>query len=70
VFGSEPYLVRLGDHVSITAGVKFISHDGGVWVFRDRFPELDVFGPITVGSNVFIGINALIMPGSPSATTW
>ena len=63
VFGSEPYLVRLGDHVSITSGVKFISHDGGVWVFRDRFPDLDVFGPITVGSNVFIGINAIIMPG-------
>jgi len=63
VFGSEPYLCRLGDHVSITSGVKFISHDGGVWVFRDRFPDLDVFGPITVGSNVFIGINALIMPG-------
>jgi len=63
VFGSEPYLVRLGDHVSITSGVRFVSHDGGVWVFRDRFPDLDVFGPITVGSNVFIGINAIIMPG-------
>jgi len=63
VFGSEPYLVRLGDHVSITSGVKFVSHDGGVWVFRDRFPDLDVFGPITVGNNVFIGINAIIMPG-------
>ena len=63
VFGSEPYLCRLGDHVSITSGVRFVSHDGGVWVFRDRFPDLDVFGPITVGSNVFIGINAIIMPG-------
>lgn len=63
VFGSEPYLVRLGDHVSITSGVRFISHDGGVWVFRDRYPDLDVFGPITVGSNVFIGVNAVIMPG-------
>jgi len=63
VFGSEPYLCRLGDHVTITSGVKFISHDGGVWVFRDQFPDLDVFGPITVGNNVFIGINAIIMPG-------
>jgi acetyltransferase-like isoleucine patch superfamily enzyme len=63
VFGSEPYLVRLGDHVSITSGVKFVSHDGGMWVFRDQFPDLDVFGPITVGNNVFIGINSIIMPG-------
>jgi len=29
-FGSEPYLVRLGNHVSTTAGVQFITHDGGV----------------------------------------
>lgn len=63
VFGSEPYLCRLGDHVTITSGVKFISHDGGVWVFRDQYPDLDVFAPITVGNNVFIGINAIIMPG-------
>jgi acetyltransferase-like isoleucine patch superfamily enzyme len=63
VFGSEPYLCRLGDHVSITSGVRFVSHDGGVWVFRHLFPDLDVFGPITVGNNVFIGINAVIMPG-------
>jgi acetyltransferase-like isoleucine patch superfamily enzyme len=63
VFGSEPYLCRLGDHVSITSGVRFVSHDGGVWVFRDEYPDLDVFGPIRVGSNVFIGINTIIMPG-------
>jgi acetyltransferase-like isoleucine patch superfamily enzyme len=63
VFGSEPYLCRLGDHVSITSGVRFVSHDGGVWVFREQYPDLDVFGPIIVGSNVFIGINAIIMPG-------
>ena len=63
VFGSEPYLCRLGDHVSITSGVRFISHDGGVWVFRDQQPDLDLFGPITVGNNVFIGNNAIIMPG-------
>lgn len=63
VFGSEPYLCRLGDHVSITSGVRFISHDGGVWVFREEYPDLDLFGPITVGNNVFIGNNAIIMPG-------
>ena len=63
VFGSEPYLCRLGDHVSITSGVRFVSHDGGMWVFRDQYPDLDLFGPITVGSNVFIGINSIIMPG-------
>jgi len=62
-FGSEPYLVKIGDHVTITAGVRFITHDGGVWVFRDRAPDVDVFRPIVVGNNVFIGINSTLMPG-------
>lgn len=61
-FGSEPYLVRLGDHVTLTSGVKFVTHDGGVWVFRNEHPDIDVFGPISVGSNVFIGVDSLIMP--------
>jgi len=62
-FGSEPYLVRLGDHVTVSAGVRFVTHDGGVWVFRDLHPDLDVFAPITVGTNVFIGANAMILKG-------
>jgi acetyltransferase-like isoleucine patch superfamily enzyme len=63
-FGSEPYLIRLGDHVTITAGVRFITHDGGVWVMRREFPNIDVFGTIEIGSNVFIGLNAILMPGA------
>ena len=62
-FGSEPYLVTLGDHVAVASGVRFITHDGGVHVFRYEFPDLDVFGPITMGNNVFIGINVILMPG-------
>lgn len=62
-FGSEPYLVSLGDHVTITEGVRFVTHDGGVWVFRQRDPDIEVFGPITVGNNVFIGLGVVVMPG-------
>lgn len=62
-FGSEPYLIRLGNHVTVAAGVRFVTHDGGVWVFREAEPQLDVFGPIVVEDNVFIGINAIILPG-------
>lgn len=61
-FGSEPYLISIGNHVTITSRVQFITHDGGVWVFREKYPDIDVFGPIVVGDNVFIGIGALIMP--------
>ena len=62
-FGSEPFLVTLGNHVTVTAGVRFITHDGGVWVFRQKYPDVDLLGPITVGSNVFIGTGAILMPG-------
>jgi len=61
-FGSEPYLVTFGDHVSATMA-SFITHDGGVWVFREQHPDIDVFAPITVGNNVYIGAHAIILPG-------
>lgn len=65
-FGSEPYLISLGDHVRVNSGVNFVTHDGGVWVLRDcheDLKEIDLFGKISVGNNVHIGTNALIMPG-------
>ncbi|WP_057511024.1 acyltransferase [Staphylococcus simulans] len=61
-FGTEPYLITIGNHVTVTAGVKFITHDGGVWVLRNEYPNIDVFGKINVGNNVFIGINSIILP--------
>lgn len=62
-FGSEPYLVELGNHVHITRGVSFVTHDGGVWVFRENQNDLDVFGKIKIGNNTYIGNNTLILPG-------
>lgn len=61
-FGSEPYLISLGNHVSITSS-QFITHDGGVWVFRKDYPKLDIIAPIRVGNNVFIGAGCTILPG-------
>ncbi len=65
-FGSEPYLITLGNHVRVNAGVQLITHDGGVWVLRDldrNLNDIDLFGKITIGNNVHIGTNAIIMPG-------
>ncbi len=61
-WGSEPYLITIGDNVTITRGVAFVNHDGGCSLFRDELPGLNVFGKITIGNNVFIGINSTIMP--------
>lgn len=62
-FGSEPYLIEIGNDCHITKGVKFINHDGGVWVFRKRNENFDVFGKIKIGNNVYIGNDCVIMPG-------
>ena len=35
-FGSEPYLISIGNNVRITAGVHFVTHDGGMWVLRNN----------------------------------
>lgn len=64
-FGSEPYLITIGNHVRINAGVKLITHDGGVWVLRGlnkEYEDIDIFGRIAIGNNVHIGTNAIIMP--------
>ena len=65
-FGSEPYLVTLGDNVRVTGGCKFVTHDGGLWVVRNmaqEYSNVEKFGKIVVGNNVHIGINTVIMPG-------
>lgn len=65
-FGSEPYLIEIGDNVRLTENVRLITHDGGVWVARHLNPDYsdaDLFGRIKIGNNVHIGVNSIIMPG-------
>ncbi|MCB7039410.1 acyltransferase [Eggerthella sinensis] len=65
-FGSEPYLVHIGNHVRITAGVNITTHDGGVWVLRglkEKYADIDLFRPVIIGDNCHIGMGATIMPG-------
>lgn len=63
-FGSEPYLISMGNDVRITDGVRFITHDGGVNVIRNAYNlhNIDKFGKIKIGNNVFIGTQSIIMP--------
>jgi Hexapeptide repeat of succinyl-transferase len=63
-FGSEPELITIGDHVGIGAGVGFVTHDGCVRVFEDEYPDIQVFGTITIGNNVVVGVNAVLLPGT------
>lgn len=63
-WGSEPFLISIGDHVTVTSGVKFITHDGSTCLVKDQNGKrYQRFAPIQVGSHVFIGVNSIIMPG-------
>ena len=64
-FGSEPYLISMGDQVMLSENIRFVTHDGGVRVLDNMgiLPKADVFGPISIGNNVFIGMDAIILRG-------
>ncbi len=63
-FGTEPYLITIGDRVSISDGVLILTHDGGVWAIRQESPDADIFDPVTIGNNVFIGARVTLLPGA------
>jgi acetyltransferase-like isoleucine patch superfamily enzyme len=60
--GTEPYLIKIGNHVTIANGVVFVTHDGGAWIARDEYPNVQVFGPIIIEDNCVIGQNAILFP--------
>lgn len=62
-WGTEPWIITLGNNVHITDGVKFITHDGGTLLFRGQVPDLEITKPIVIGDNVYIGNNVIILPG-------
>lgn len=61
-FYSEAYLIEIGNHVQITHGVNIYTH-GGSWCVRTVIPNFDCFAKTKIGNNVYIGNNAMIMPG-------
>jgi len=63
-FSNDPYLVDIGDHVLVAPGTQFITHDGAVCLFRDKHPQIQLLGRITVGSNTYIGLNSIILPNT------
>jgi len=64
-FGTEPYLVTLGDYVAIASDVVFITHDGGTFAFRhlERYRKVIKYGRINILDHSVIGERAIILPG-------
>ena len=63
-FGSEPYLVSIGNRVTISHGVDFITHDGGLRVARAKFPNAYLYRRIQVADQCFLGAHCILLPGA------
>lgn len=64
-WGSEPWLITLGNHVEVSSGVSFVTHDGATWVFRgeEKYKDVIRYGKIIIKDNCFIGTRSTILPG-------
>ena len=64
-FGSEPFLIEIGEDCLISFGVTFLTHDGSMCLYRKISSDkktIGRFGKIKIGNNVFIGCHSIIMP--------
>lgn len=51
--------IVIGDNCHITHGCVILSHDGAA---RQINPDSDGEGSVTIGENVFIGVNTVVLP--------
>lgn len=68
-FGSEPYLLWIGDNVIVASGVKFIEHDASYYnahryVGEVAHPQGEKMGAIVLEDNCFIGAGSIILGGT------
>jgi acetyltransferase-like isoleucine patch superfamily enzyme len=65
-YGTEPWLIEIGNDVTITYGVNLLTHDAASRLFRKNLPESsrygNRFGPIRILDNCFIGLCSIILP--------
>jgi len=57
----EPYLIEIGDNVTIAGDVEFITHDNSISKVLPG--ATDLFGKIMIGNNCFIGARSTILYG-------
>jgi len=61
--GSEPWLISIGNRVTVSSDVVFINHDGSGWLHRDTRGRRYRYAKIEIGDDVFVGARVIIMPG-------
>ena len=61
ISSAETYLITVGNNVTISSGVKFITHDNSIIKFCVN--ATDLVGKIKIGNNCFVGMNSILLPG-------
>lgn len=68
VIPSEPELIRMGQNVVISSGVKLVTHDMSYALLtndttnKEKYQYPYYTGSIQIGDNVMIGMNSIILP--------
>lgn len=62
-FGSEPFLVQVGNNTRIASGTTFVTHSGATMNIREieGYETVRNFGRIKIGNNCAIGSNCVIL---------
>ncbi len=64
---TDPWLITMGDNITLTHGVVMLTHDYGWSVLKKhgsfKGGVLGSQAPVKIGNNVFVGVNAVITKG-------
>lgn len=65
----DMHLITLGDRLIVSMNVVFLTHDYSlttalISIGEHQDKDIAVLKPITVGDNVFIGMNTILLPGT------
>jgi len=55
-----PYLIKIGNNCSLSNHVTILAHDATTYKFTEGYTRIE---PVTLFDNVFVGENAIILPG-------
>jgi acetyltransferase-like isoleucine patch superfamily enzyme len=63
-WGSEPFLITIGDRVTIASRTRILTHDGATCLIKNsNGKRYQKYARVNIGNDVFIGMNSIIMPG-------
>lgn len=50
----SPFLISIGDNVTVTSRVRFVTHDDSAWLMRDEKGRRFLYQGISIGNNVLL----------------